>query len=105
SCRLQSLEAELMGLRRQGDIAGEEIPHVYFDWVRRRDARMLARVFEHNRQDIVSLAALAVLACQWVEAGPAEGAGGSHRPRGGLEGGRLYARSEAEYQRALAAGS
>ena len=74
SCRLQSLEAELMGLRRHGDIAGEEIPHVYFDWVRRRDARMLARVFEHNRQDIVSLAALAVLACQWVEDGQAEDA-------------------------------
>ena len=61
-----------MGLRRTGDIPGEEIPQVYFDWVRRRDARMLARVFEHNRQDIVSLAALAVLACQWVEEGRAE---------------------------------
>ena len=73
SCRLQSLEAELLGLRRHGDIPGEEIPHVYFDCVRRRDARVLARVFEHNRQDIVSLAALAVLACQWVEDGPGRG--------------------------------
>ncbi len=72
SCRLQSLEAELLGLRRSGDIPGEEIPQVYFDWVRRRDARMLARVFDHNRQDIVSLAALAVFACRWLEEGRAE---------------------------------
>jgi len=105
SCRLQSLEAELMGLRRHGDIAGEEIPNVYFDWVRRRDARMLARVFEHNRQDIVSLAALAVLACQWVEDGQAEDARDIYSLARVLERGRLYARSEAEYQRALAAGS
>jgi len=105
SCRLQSLEAELMGLRRHGDIAGEDIPHVYFDWVRRRDARMLARVFEHNRQDIVSLAALAVLACQWVEDGQAEDARDIYSLARVLERGRLYARSEAEYQRALAAGS
>jgi uncharacterized protein YprB with RNaseH-like and TPR domain len=105
SCRLQSLEAELMGLRRHRDIAGEDIPHVYFDWVRRRDARMLARVFEHNRQDIVSLAALAVLACQWVEDGQAEDARDIYSLARVLERGRLYARSEAEYERALAAGS
>src|SRR4029450_10872553 len=96
------------------DIAGEEIPNVYFDWVRRRDARMLARVFEHNRQDIVSLAALAVLACQWVEDGQAEDARDIYSLARVLERGRLYARSEAENQpappeaesqRALAAGS
>jgi uncharacterized protein len=104
SCRLQSLEAELMGLRRHGDIAGEEIPQVYFDWVRRRDARMLARVFEHNRQDIVSLAALAVLACQWVEDSRAEDPRDIFSLARVLERGRLYERSEAEYRRALAAG-
>ena len=58
-----------MGVRRRGDIPGEAIPQVYFDWVRRRDARSWPRVFEHNRQDIVSLAALAVPACRWVEEG------------------------------------
>jgi len=101
SCRLQSLEAGLMGLRRTGDIPGEEIPQVYFDWVRRRDARMLARVFEHNRQDIVSLAALAVLACQWVEEGRAEDPRDVYSLARVLERARLYDRSEAEYQRAL----
>jgi uncharacterized protein YprB with RNaseH-like and TPR domain len=104
SCRLQSLEAELMGLRRVGDIPGEEIPHVYFDWVRRRDARMLARVFDHNRQDIVSLAALAVLACQWVEEGRAEDPRDVFSLARVLERARLYERSEAEYRRALVLG-
>jgi uncharacterized protein YprB with RNaseH-like and TPR domain len=105
SCRLQSLEAALMNLQRHGDIAGEEIPRVYFDWVRRRDARMLARVFEHNRQDIVSLAALAVLACQWVEESRAEDARDVFSLGRVLERSRLYERSEAEYRRALALGS
>jgi len=101
SCRLQSLEAGLMGLRRTGDIPGEEIPQVYFDWVRRRDARLLAKVFEHNRQDIVSLAALAVLACQWVEEGRAEDPRDVFSLARVLERARLYDRSEAEYRRAL----
>jgi len=102
SCRLQSLEGELMGLRRAGDIPGDEIPQVFFDWVRRRDARMMARVFEHNRQDIVSLAALAVLACQWVEEGRAEDPRDVFSLARVLERARLYDRSEAEYRRALA---
>ncbi len=104
SCRLQSLEAALLGMRRAGDIPGEEIPQVYFDWVRRRDARMLARVFEHNRQDIVSLAALSVLACQWVEEGRAEDPRDVFSLARLLERARLYERSEAEYRRALALG-
>jgi uncharacterized protein YprB with RNaseH-like and TPR domain len=105
SCRLQSLEVALMGLRRTGDIPGEEIPQVYFDWVRRRDARMLARVFEHNRQDIVSLAALAVLACQWVDENLAEDARDVYSLARVLERARLYTRSEACYLRALELGA
>jgi uncharacterized protein YprB with RNaseH-like and TPR domain len=105
SCRLQSLEVALLGLRRTGDIPGEEIPQVYFDWVRRRDARLLARVFEHNRQDIVSLAALAVLACQWVEEGRAEDPRDVYSLARVLERARLYERSETEYRRALTLGA
>ena len=105
SCRLQSLEVALLGLRRTGDIPGDEIPQVYFDWVRRRDARLMARVFEHNRQDIVSLAVLAVLACQWVEEGRAEDPRDVYSLARVLERARLYERSEAEYQRALDLGA
>ena len=35
-------------------------------------AGAMARVLEHNRLDVLSLAALAALACQWVEGGHAE---------------------------------
>ena len=62
---------------------------------------MLAKVFEHNRQDIVSLAALAVLACQWVEEGRAEDPRDVFSLARVLERARLYDRSEAEYRRAL----
>ena len=105
SCRLQSLEAGLMGLRRDGDIPGDQIPQVYFDWVRRRDARALARVFEHNRQDIVSLAALAVLACRWVEEPLAEDPRDVFSLARVLERSRQFERSEAEYRRALEIGA
>jgi uncharacterized protein YprB with RNaseH-like and TPR domain len=105
SCRLQSLEVALLGLRRHGDIPGDDIPQVYFDWVRRRDARLLARVFEHNRQDIVSLAALAVLACQWVEEGRAEDPRDVFSLARVLERARLFERSEEEYRRAVALGA
>ena len=102
SCRLQSLEVELLGLKRVGDIPGEQIPGIYFDWVRRRDARALARVFQHNRQDILSLAALAVLACQWVEEGRAEDPRDVFSLARVLERARLYDRCQEEYRRTLA---
>lgn len=57
--RLGSLEAALLGFEREGDVPGSEIPQRYFDWLRRRDGRLMADVFEHNRLDILSLAALA----------------------------------------------
>jgi tetratricopeptide (TPR) repeat protein len=105
SCRLQSLEAGLLGLRRTGDIPGEQIPQVYFDWVRRRDARLMARVFEHNRQDIVSLAVLAVQACRWLEEGQAEDPRDVFSVARVLERARLYERSEAEYRRVVDSGA
>ena len=100
SCRLQSLEAQLIGLRRSDDIAGELIPQVYFDWVRRRDARALVKVFRHNRDDIVSLAALSILACQWVEEHRAEDPRDVLSLARVLERARLYERSDEQYRRA-----
>ena len=103
SCRLVHLEAQLLGVERSGDIPGEQIPQAYFDFIRGGDARPLARVVEHNRLDIVSLAALAAVACQWVEQGEAED------PRDVLSLARVlerasdHERSHVEYQRALEA--
>jgi uncharacterized protein YprB with RNaseH-like and TPR domain len=101
SCRLQSLEAELLGLRRTGDVPGEEIPRLYFEWLRSRNARGLAPVLEHNRLDVVSLAALLAFCCAWIEDGPA----GDAREHYGLarvfERAAVYDRSEAHYRRVV----
>jgi uncharacterized protein YprB with RNaseH-like and TPR domain len=57
-CSLVALEKQILGLRRTGDVAGFEIPARYFQFVRSGDARPLAAVIEHNRLDLLSLAAL-----------------------------------------------
>jgi len=101
SCRLQNLEVALLGVRRHGDVPGELIPQLYFDYVRRRDARAMAKVFQHNRIDVISLAALALLACQWVQGGWADDPRDVYSLARVLERARLHERSEAAYQRAI----
>jgi uncharacterized protein YprB with RNaseH-like and TPR domain len=56
--RLVTLEEQVLGVQREGDIPGWEIPQRYFDWLRRRDGRLLAAIFEHNRLDVISMATL-----------------------------------------------
>jgi uncharacterized protein YprB with RNaseH-like and TPR domain len=58
SCSLIALEKQLLGLRRCGDVPGFEIPGRYFQFVRSGDPRPLAAVLEHNRLDLLTLAAL-----------------------------------------------
>lgn len=58
NCRLVTLEADILGVEREGDIPGWEIPQRYFDWLRRRDPRLLSDIFEHNRLDVISMATL-----------------------------------------------
>jgi len=57
-CRLPTLEREVLGLVRENDVPGYVIPALYFDFLRYRRAAPLARVFEHNRDDVLSLATL-----------------------------------------------
>src|SRR5205823_4883325 len=47
-CRLGTLERDVLGLSREEDVPGALIPSLYFDWLRRRRAGPLARVFAHN---------------------------------------------------------
>jgi len=56
--RLGTLEGVILGIRREGDIPGSEIPRRYFDWLKSRDARFVADVFEHNRLDVLSMVSL-----------------------------------------------
>jgi len=60
SCKLTDLEAAILGISREGDVPGSEIPALYFDYLRTGDARGLQPVFYHNALDVVSLAALTV---------------------------------------------
>lgn len=72
SCSLSVLEKHLAGLHRVGDVPGFEIPSRYFQFVRDGDARPLEAVLEHNRLDLISLAAVMARALTLIERGPAE---------------------------------
>ncbi len=85
--RLGALEAAVLGFEREGDIPGSEIPQRYFDWLRRRDGRLMADVFEHNRLDILSLAALAAHLTELIDP---EGEGARCHPGDRLAAARLF---------------
>ena len=58
NARLSTIETEVLGVKRNGDVPGFEIPQRYFDWLRLRDGKLMEDVFTHNRMDIVSMASL-----------------------------------------------
>jgi uncharacterized protein YprB with RNaseH-like and TPR domain len=60
SCELTNLEKHVLGISREGDVPGSEIPQIYFDYLRDGNAQALQPVFFHNSLDIVTLAALTV---------------------------------------------
>lgn len=60
SCRLISLEENLLGLTRNDDIPGYLIPNAYFKYLGDRDAKDMKRVLEHNKSDIISMVSLFV---------------------------------------------
>lgn len=68
-CRLTTLERVLLNLRRVGDVDGFEIPSRFFHFLRTSDPRPLEPVLEHNRLDLVTLAAVTSLAMRLTTAG------------------------------------
>lgn len=58
SCRLVELEQQVFGVEREGDLPGDMIPYVYFEYLRKREAFRLVPIFHHNAIDILSLACL-----------------------------------------------
>ena len=83
-CRLIHLEASHCGYQRVGDVPGFEIPGRYFDFVRTGDASPLEAVLEHNRLDLLTLAAMTAHASTLLATGAASGT-----PREQLGVGRL----------------
>jgi tetratricopeptide (TPR) repeat protein len=73
SCELKRLEREVLAVERHGDVDGADIPRLYFDYLRRGDARGLEAVFFHNALDIVTLAALAAALAETVRQGAENG--------------------------------
>ncbi len=59
--RLRTAEAELLGLRRVGDVEGWEIPGRYLEFLRGGPAEPLVDIVRHNDQDVRSLARLLVM--------------------------------------------
>jgi len=58
SCSLNSLERNLLGIKRVGDIAGFEIPQRYFEYLKTGRPHLLQVIVEHNVIDIISMVTL-----------------------------------------------
>jgi uncharacterized protein YprB with RNaseH-like and TPR domain len=74
SCSLSVLEKHIAGLHRVGDVPGYEIPSRFFRFIRSGDARPLEAVLEHNRLDLISLAAVLARAIVLISRGPSAAA-------------------------------
>jgi uncharacterized protein YprB with RNaseH-like and TPR domain len=60
-CRLRTAETEALRLERVNDLPGAEAPAAWRRWLDRGDGSLLGRVLDHNRADLLSLAALLTL--------------------------------------------
>jgi uncharacterized protein YprB with RNaseH-like and TPR domain len=61
SCALGALEKSVLAIKRTGaDVPGWLIPTLYQQYLQTGDAREMARVFYHNKQDILSMVVLGV---------------------------------------------
>lgn len=57
-CSLTHLEETVLDLHREGDIPGSEIPALWAQYLKTRDEALLTDVFDHNLQDVQSMAYL-----------------------------------------------
>ena len=102
-CRLSTLERALFGVTRVGDVPGSEIPGRYFRFLRSGDPRPLEPVLEHNRLDLVSLAAVMARAVRLAEDGHTSCRDEAEALALGrvFERAEIHDRAEACYRRAL----
>lgn len=56
NCQLQTIEKELFGIEREGDVPGQYIPDYYNTYLVEKNIGPIVPIIEHNRQDIISLA-------------------------------------------------
>ena len=58
SCRLSNVEQRILGLAREKDLPGAQVPQRYFDYLKTGDLSLVEDIIAHNRQDILSLGLL-----------------------------------------------
>jgi uncharacterized protein len=63
-CTLSTIEQAILGRSRSDDIPGEQIPYVYFDFLRGQRMARMRSVLHHNADDIFSLAMLSAKTCR-----------------------------------------
>lgn len=63
SCRLSNIEAQILGMPRENDLPGSEVPARFFEFMKTGDEALLDDIVRHNRQDIATLATLLVKLC------------------------------------------
>lgn len=56
NCQLQTIERELFGLEREGDVPGQYIPGYYKTYLEKDNIGPVVPIIEHNAQDVISLA-------------------------------------------------
>jgi hypothetical protein len=106
ACTLRQAELALLGLERQGDVPGAEVPGRYVHWLRHGDPTALDPVVLHNQLDLCATAVLAARVADHVEGRLVEPVHpadryhlGVHLERRGVEDG-----AEAHYRAALSSG-
>jgi hypothetical protein len=89
-CSLSALERRVLGFHRLHDVPGFEIPARYFQFLRSGNPATVEGVLEHNRHDLVSLAAVMAHAVWLVQEGPEA----CREPGERVALGRIYERAE-----------
>lgn len=68
-CRLDTLESQLLKLRRADDVPSALVPQFYQTYLESENVGPLAAIVAHNRQDLVSLASIFSKLChEWEDA-------------------------------------
>ena len=71
NCRLTTIEQEVLGLERSGDVPGWMVPEIYFDSLRRGELGELPVVFRHNEADVITLVRLLAVVGDILGSSPA----------------------------------
>jgi uncharacterized protein YprB with RNaseH-like and TPR domain/DNA-directed RNA polymerase subunit RPC12/RpoP len=57
-CRLDTVEQEYLGVKREVNIPGALVPHFYDSYLRTKNVGPLVPIVEHNKQDLLTLGTL-----------------------------------------------